>query len=332
MPRLALSVVDEQHRFGVVQRAVLDGAVEADETSAGEAIGAVGPAVHSLVMTATPIPRTLAHVVNADLDQTIIQSMPKGRKPIVTEWLTPDQRERAYQYIRHRVAEHDDQAYIIFPLVEESEHIDARAAADEFDRLRDEVFPGLSLALVHGRLSAQEKEAAMLAFHNGEARILVATTVVEVGVDVPNASIMLIDGAERFGLAQLHQLRGRIGRGSKESVCLLLTGRVSAAARDRLAAMTELVDDPRGGGQRLRNGLELAERDLALRGPGDYFGTQQSGLVDRFRFARLGDVALVNAVARVAEDVLDSDPDLTSARHKGLRALSLPYHEGAARK
>ena len=336
LPRQALSIVDEQHRFGVLQRAVLDGAANSTADSGG-AIGAIGPTVHSLVMTATPIPRTLFHVLHADLEQTVIEEMPRGRKPIETEWLLPEQRERAYQYIRHAVTQPDEdghpaQAYIIYPLVEESEHIEARAAADDFATLRDEVFPGIPMALLHGRLPAAEKEAAMRAFHEGEARILVSTTVVEVGVDVPDATIMLIDGAERFGLAQLHQLRGRIGRGQKASTCLLLTGRVSATARKRLSAMTELVRDERSGRRRLRNGLELARRDLTLRGPGDYFGTRQAGLVDRFRFARLGDVELLAAVGRVAETVLERDPNLAAGDHAGLRGLSLPYHEGASRK
>ncbi|MFN8424121.1 MAG: helicase-related protein [Anaerolineae bacterium] len=305
--RLGLAVIDEQHRFGVLQRSTLAAATD-------------GPTPHTLIMTATPIPRTLAHVLNADLEQSVIDALPPGRQPIRTLWLKPDERARAYAFVRQRVGQ-GEQAYIVCPLVEESERIDSPAATTLHERLQAAVFPDLRLGLLHGRLRPSEKEAVMAAFQAGAIDILVATTVIEVGIDVPNATVMLIDGADRFGLAQLHQLRGRVGRGHAESFCLLLADDPSRGAAERLQAVAATAD-----------GLALAERDLALRGPGDYFGTVQAGVVDRFRFARLvGDPGPLACAARVAAAVLERDPDLSDAAHAALRSVADAFAARRAR-
>ena len=307
---LALVIVDEQHRFGVMQRAELPtrGADESPESTP-----------HLLIMTATPIPRTLALVLNADVDQSIIDELPPGRKPIKTLWLQPSERDRAFAYVRHRV-EQGGQAYIVYPLIDESETIEARAAAVEHERLATEVYPDLRVGLLHGRLRAAEKESTMESFRKGDIDVLVSTTVIEVGVDVPNATVMLIDGAERFGLAQLHQLRGRVGRGTSESVCLLVGAARGAAAAERLEAMT-----------RTNDGLVLAERDLELRGPGDYFGTVQSGHVERFRFARAARTDVIRKAGQLAEEILTADPELEAAKNGPLRDLVASFDEGALR-
>ncbi|MCC7019155.1 MAG: ATP-dependent DNA helicase RecG [Ardenticatenales bacterium] len=305
--RLGLSVIDEQHRFGVLQRSTL-------------AAAPGGPAPHVLIMTATPIPRTLAHVLNADLEQSVIDTLPPGRQPIRTLWLKPDERAKAYGFLRQRV-ERGEQAFVVCPLVEESETIDSPAATTLFERLQGGVFHDVSLGLLHGRMRPAEKDAVMRAFHAGEIRILVATTVIEVGIDVPNATVMLIDGADRFGLAQLHQLRGRVGRGQAESFCLLLAADPSRGAAERLQAVAATSD-----------GLALAERDLQLRGPGDYFGTQQAGIVDRFRFARLvGDPAPLVEAARVAGAIIARDPALGETAHAALSKAVAAFSAGADR-
>ena len=262
---------------------------------------APGPDVrpHLLIMTATPIPRTMAQAVHADLDQSIIDELPPGRKAVATRWLGRRERERAYEYIRHRVRQ-GEQAYIVVPLVEGSGDA-GPAAVDEHDRLSREVFPDLRLGLIHGRMTADEKELAMARFRSGETQVLVATTVIEVGVDVANATVMLVDGADRFGLAQLHQLRGRVGRGEAASACLLIADEPSEAARQRLEAMTRTTD-----------GLALAEMDLDMRGPGDFLGVQQSGIVDRFRFARRVDAAVLDEARRAADELLQQDPALAA--------------------
>ena len=307
---LALVIVDEQHRFGVMQRA------ELPERGADDAPDSVP---HLLIMTATPIPRTLALVLNADVDQSIIDELPPGRTPVKTLWLQSNERERALAYVRRRI-EHGGQAYVVFALIDESESIDARAASVEFERLASEVYPDLRVGLLHGRLRPSEKDAVMDAFRAGDISVLVSTTVVEVGVDVPNATVMLIDGAERFGLAQLHQLRGRVGRGTAESVCLLVGDARGANAAERLEAMT-----------RTNDGLVLAERDLELRGPGDYFGTLQSGHVERFRFAREARTDVIRAAGRLAADILAKDPDLVAPEHAPLAALVASFDTGVAR-
>jgi ATP-dependent DNA helicase RecG len=286
-PRLGLVVVDEQHRFGVVQRA---------------ALRAKGGCPHVLVMTATPIPRTLALTVYGDLDISLIDEMPPGRKRVKTIRALPDDRDEAYGFLREQVQQ-GRQAYIICPLVEESEAIAAKAAVQEYERLAREVFPGLRLGLVHGRLPAAEREAQMRAFRGGRLDILVSTAVVEVGIDVANATVMLVEGADRFGLAQLHQFRGRVGRGEHQSYCILLSENQSDEVQERLSLMESIYD-----------GFRLAEEDLRLRGPGEYFGTRQTGLPD-LKVARLSDVDLLEQARAEAARLLEADPALARPEH-----------------
>jgi len=292
---LALVVVDEQHRFGVAQRASLR---------------QKGHNPHMLVMSATPIPRTLALTLYGDLDISTIDEMPPGRKSIATRWMMPGERERAYQLVRSQ-AEEGHQAFVICPLVEESEKVEARAALKEHGRLAEEVFPDLRVGLLHGRMSAESKERVMRRFLVGELDILVATPVVEVGIDVPNATAMLIEGADRFGLAQLHQFRGRVGRGEAPSYCLLLAESPGAEAEERLQTM-ECSQD----------GFALAEKDLEMRGPGEFFGLRQSGLPD-IKLARLSDVSLLAMARQEAQGLFRIDPDLSQPRHRLLRRRML---------
>jgi len=288
---LALAVIDEQHRFGVAQRASLR---------------QKGHNPHMLVMSATPIPRTLALTLYSDLDISTIDEMPPGRKPIVTRWMTPPERERAYQLVRSQV-EQGHQAFIICPLVEESEKVGAPAALEEHRKLAEEVFPDLRVGLLHGRMSAETKEKAMRWFVAGELDILVSTPVVEVGIDVPNATVMLIEGADRFGLAQLHQFRGRVGRGEAPSYCLLLAESPTSEAEERLQAI-----------ERSQDGFVLAEKDLDMRGPGEFLGLRQSGLPD-IKLARLSDVPLLTMARQEARSLFEIDPDLSQPRHRLLR-------------
>jgi ATP-dependent DNA helicase RecG len=289
--RLALAVVDEQHRFGVEQRA---------------ALRAKGGTPHVLVMTATPIPRTLALTVYGDLDITVLDEMPPGRPEVKTYRVPPRQRESAYRFVRKKVAE-GRQAYIICPLVEESETIATRAAVQEYERLARDVFPDLRLGLLHGRMTPGEKDSAMRAFRDGELDILVSTAVVEVGIDVPNATVIMIEGADRFGLTQLHQFRGRVRRSEMQSTCLLLYEEPSEEGEERLRIMASTSD-----------GFKLAEEDLRLRGPGEYFGTRQSGLPD-LRVAKLTDVKLIELAKTQATNILDADSDLKLPEHAALR-------------
>ena len=286
-PRLGAAIVDEQHRFGVMQRAALRGK---------------GRNPHLLVMTATPIPRTLALTLYGDLDISVIDEMPPGRKPVETRWVAPEEREQAYEFVREQVRQ-GRQAFIICPLIEESETLATRAAVQEFERLGGEVFPELRLGLLHGRLGSQKKEHVMRDFRDGRLDILVSTAVVEVGVDIPNATVMMVEGAERFGLAQLHQLRGRVGRSDIQSYCLLLSDSASGEARERL----QLVETN-------QDGFALAEADLRLRGPGEFFGTRQSGLPD-LKVAQLSDVPIIELARAEAARLLDGDPDLTRPEH-----------------
>jgi len=290
--RLGLVVVDEQHRFGVEQRA---------------ALREKGGTPHVLVMTATPIPRTLALTVYGDLDITVLDEMPPGRPETKTYRVPPRQRESAYNFVRTRVAE-GRQAYIICPLVEESETVQTKAAVQEYERLARDVFPDLRLGLLHGRMTPAEKDATMRAFRDGRLDILVSTAVVEVGIDVPNATVILIESADRFGLTQLHQFRGRVRRSELPSTCLLLFEEPSEEGEERLRIMESTSD-----------GFKLAEEDLRLRGPGEYFGTRQSGLPD-LRVAKLTDVALIELAKTEATRILDADPDLQRAEHAALRA------------
>jgi ATP-dependent DNA helicase RecG len=290
--KLGLAVVDEQHRFGVAQRS---------------ALRQKGFNPHVLVMTATPIPRTLALTLYGDLDLSVIDELPPGRQTIKTRWLKPAQRESAYAFLRKQVAE-GRQAFIICPLVEESEAIQAKAAVAEYERLSREVFPDLKLGLIHGRLSAAEKDKVMHRFRSGELQVLVSTPVVEVGIDVPNATVMLVESADRFGLSQLHQFRGRVGRGSQQSYCMLLAENPSEIGRARL----DLIE-------KIQDGFQLAEEDLKLRGPGEFFGTRQSGLPD-LRMAKLSDVKLLELARTEAIRLFEKDPGLKKAEYKLLSA------------
>jgi ATP-dependent DNA helicase RecG len=287
---LALAVVDEQHRFGVAQRG---------------ALRQKGRNPHVLVMTATPIPRTLALTLYGDLDLSVIDQMPPGRQPIETRIVLPAERERAYSFVRAQI-EKGRQAFIICPLVEESDKIEAKAAVEEHARLQKHVFPQFKLGLLHGRMKADDKDAAMRAFANNETQILVSTSVVEVGIDVPNATIIMIEGAERFGLSQLHQFRGRVGRGAHKSFCLLLTELSAADLTERLKAVEASTD-----------GFVLAEKDLQLRGPGQFFGTRQSGLPD-LHMTNVTDARLIDLARREAEKLLNNDPELSSEEDQPL--------------
>jgi len=256
-----------------------------------------------LVMTATPIPRTLALTLYGDLDLSIIDELPPGRQVVKTKWLRPDQRDSAYAFIRKQVAE-GRQAFIICPLIEESEVINAQAAVAEYQRLSQEVFPDLKLGLLHGRMSGAEKDEVMHLFRAGEMNILVSTPVVEVGIDVPNATVMLVESADRFGLSQLHQFRGRVGRGTAQSYCMLLAENPSEVGRLRLDIIEKVQD-----------GFILAEEDLKLRGPGEFFGTRQSGLPD-MRMAKLSDIGILELARNEAIRVFQVDPNLKRQEHR----------------
>ncbi len=290
--RLGLVVVDEQHRFGVSQRA---------------ALREKGGAPHVLVMTATPIPRTLALTVYGDLEITVLDEMPPGRPPVKTTRVLDNQRPQAWDFLRRKVDE-GRQAYIICPLVEESDVIEAKAAVQEYERLSADVFPELRMGLLHGRMTPNEKDATMRQFRDGELDILVSTAVVEVGIDVPNATVMLVEGADRFGLSQLHQFRGRVRRSSEQAYCILLADDPSDEGKERLRIL-ETVSD----------GFELAEEDLRIRGPGEYFGTRQSGMPD-LKLAKLTDVTLIENTRREAGRLLDDDPELARPEHAELRS------------
>jgi len=289
---LQMVVVDEQHRFGVEQRAALRNK---------------GNNPHLLVMTATPIPRSLQLTIFGDLDVSVMDEMPAGRLPVETRIAYPFERQNVYELIEEQVRQ-GHQAFIIYPLVEQGENEETKAAVEEQQTLQEEVFPHLKVGLVHGRMKPAEKDAVMLAFRNGEYDILVSTSVVEVGVDVPNATVMVIEGADRFGLAQLHQFRGRVGRGEAQSYCILIPEREDAAENERLAAMT-----------RTNDGFELAEEDLRQRGPGDFLGTRQAGLPD-LRMANLADIHLLQKARSLAEQVYAADPELGSTEFQPLKA------------
>lgn len=294
LPNLALAIADEQHRFGVAQRSALRGQ------------GSEQP--HSLMMSATPIPRTLQLTLYGDLDVSTIDELPPGRQEILTRVVPEDKRRSAYGFIRQQVSA-GRQAFVICPLVEESDRLEVRAAVEEHKRLSEEVFPDLGVGLLHGRLSSRDKDKVMRELRDGALDILVATAVVEVGIDVPNATVMLIDGAERFGLSQLHQFRGRVGRGEHKSYCLLMSESESERARERLSAM-----------ESTRDGFKLAEIDLQMRHEGDIFGTSQSGDQTMLRIASIFDQDLMALARREASAILDADPELTDPKHAGIVA------------
>jgi ATP-dependent DNA helicase RecG len=291
--RLGLSVVDEQHRFGVMQRARLK---------------RKGMVPDLLVMTATPIPRTLAMTMYGDMEVSILNELPPGRGPIVTKVFREKGLGEVYRKVDEEIAR-GRQAYVVYPLVEESEQMDLRDATQGAQRLQKEVFPHYTVGLIHGRMKGEEKEQTMRAFQEGKIQILVATTVIEVGIDCPNATVMVVEHAERFGLSQLHQLRGRIGRGPHPSLCLLVAAaRMGKEAWRRLKVMEETID-----------GFRIAEEDLAIRGPGEFLGVRQWGIPD-FRVANLiRDTRLLQQARREAFTLVDQDPQLRREEHLPLR-------------
>lgn len=300
--RLGLAVIDEQHRFGVLQRAQLKKK-------------GINPDV--LVMTATPIPRTLGMTVYGDLDISVIDELPPGRKPVITRVFHENKRREVYELVRRELVK-NNQVFIVYPLVEESEKLDLLDATRMAAHLQQDVFPEYRVGLVHGRMAQTEKDTIMKEFKSGRIHILVSTTVIEVGIDVPTASLMIIEHAERFGLAQLHQLRGRVGRGTSQSWCILLAQyKQSDEARRRLAVM-----------ERTNDGFKIAEEDFNIRGPGDFLGTRQSGLPD-FRVAHIGrDVKILGEARKAAFALVEKDPELKLPEHRLLRQVLLDRWKG----
>ncbi|HEC68408.1 MAG TPA: ATP-dependent DNA helicase RecG, partial [Candidatus Desulfofervidus auxilii] len=296
--RLGLVIIDEQHRFGVAQRATLV---------------AKGVTPDVLVMTATPIPRTLAMTLYGDLDISILDEMPPGRKPVETMHFWEKDREQVYRFLEEKLSE-GVQVYIVYPLIEESEILELKAATTMYETLKKR-FSQYKLALLHGRMKAEEKQEIMTLFRTGSIDILVATTVIEVGVDVPQASVMVIEHAERFGLAQLHQLRGRVGRGTDQAYCLLLTPeKITSLAKQRLKAIIETND-----------GFKIAEADLRLRGPGEILGTKQAGFPE-LRFAdMIKDIEILKQAREAAFHIIATDPELRSSEYKYLASYLRHY-------
>jgi len=293
IPRLALSVVDEQHRFGVEQRA---------------ALMKKEPRPHLLGMSATPIPRSLALTLYGDLDLSTLKVLPAGRRAIDTRWMrSSGMRREAYQLVRDE-AQKGRQAFVVCPLIDESEEVFARAATVEYERLSAGELTAVRVGLLHGRMKLSEKQDVMEAFRAGDLDVLVATPVIEVGIDIPNATVMLIESADRFGLSQLHQLRGRVGRGPNQSYCLLLSDRPSGDAKARLSIVERTAD-----------GFDLAEEDLRLRGPGDYIGKRQSGFAE-LKIASFADTDLLMAARTEASRLLEHDPALAAPDHAVLAA------------
>ncbi len=288
--KLGLAIVDEQHRFGVMQRLRLI---------------QKGPHPDVLVLTATPIPRTLALTLYGDLDVSVIDELPPGRKPIVTRHSAEDAIEQVWSFVKREI-EQGRQAYVVYPVIEESETQAMKAAEKMYQHLAVEVFPQLRIGLMHGRLSTAEKESAMERFKAGETQVLVSTTVIEVGIDVPNATVMVIEQAERFGLSQLHQLRGRVGRGANQSYCILVTGKLNDIGRQRIRTLVDSSD-----------GFHIAEMDLKLRGPGEFFGTKQSGL-PALRIANILRDSEILEVARREAATLVARPEADEDRRRAL--------------
>ncbi len=305
LPRLGLAVVDEQHRFGVSQRAKLR---------------QKGLNPHLLVMTATPIPRTLALTVYGDLEVSTIDEMPPGRKPVQTVWVQPHERDEAYGFIREHL-DAGEQVFVICPLVEDSDVLDVRSAEEEYERLRSGPFRNYTVDLLHGRMNPKAKEEVMARFAGGAVNVLVSTSVIEVGIDIPNATVIVMEGAERFGLSQLHQFRGRVGRSNVQSYCMLFSTEEDPGpeARERLEAMVDTTD-----------GFKLAEVDLAMRGEGEAWGTLQSGVNTMLRVARLTDRDLLAQARGMAREVLARDPLLQHPEHRALGASVKPFLDRAA--
>jgi len=284
--KLGLVIIDEQHRFGVEQRAKLL------ENHRGQNF-----APHFLSMTATPIPRTLALTLWGDLDISLINEMPKNRKPVITKAVAPINREKAYDFIRQQI-KNGRQAFVICPLIEDSPKLEVKSVTQEYEKLKKRVFPDLKIQMLHGKMKPKEKEEIMKSFNDGKTDILVSTSVVEVGIDIPNATIMLIEGADRFGLAQIYQFRGRVGRGEHQSYGFLFTDSSAQTVKKRLEAIVNA-----------KNSFELAEKDLEIRGPGEFLGTQQSGMPDYLMNA-LKNLELVQLTREEAEKIITSDPEL----------------------
>jgi ATP-dependent DNA helicase RecG len=296
--KLGLAVIDEQHRFGVLQR---------------EAISKKGVYPHVLVMTATPIPRSLAMTLYGDMDVSVIDEMPPGRQPIQTKRYYESQRDKAYTFLKKEVKK-GRQAYVVCPLIEESETMDLKTVLEVYEDLQKR-FPEVAVALIHGKLKKEERQRIMADFKAGKADILVATTVIEVGIDVPNATVMLIEHAERFGLAQLHQLRGRVGRGQHNSFCLLVAYLpLTDDGKLRVKAMMDTCD-----------GFKIAEQDLQIRGPGDFMGTRQSGMPS-LRFANIiRDIQIIETTRKEAFALIDRDPKLEDPEHHNLKEAFQEY-------
>jgi ATP-dependent DNA helicase RecG len=291
--KLGLAIVDEQHRFGVEQR---------------QKLMEKGSHPDVLVMTATPIPRTLALTIYGDLDVSIIDELPPGRKPILTKQVEDAKVEQVYSFLKKQI-DLGRQAYVVYPVIEESETQAMKAAQKMHEHLSTVVFPSLKVGLLHGKLKTDDKEAAMDKFQRGETQILVSTTVIEVGVDVPNATVMVVEQAERFGLAQLHQLRGRVGRGGEQSYCILVTGKMSETGRERIRTLVDSND-----------GFYIAEMDMKLRGPGEFFGTRQSGL-PAFQIGNILRDADVLEIARNEAAAFVSHPPSEDELRKGVQFI-----------
>jgi len=310
--KLGLAIVDEQHKFGVDQTAILQNKSQKP---------------HMLVMTATPIPRTLALTVYGNLDISVIKELPKGRSPIVTYWVGEEKRDGAYGFVKEEIKK-GRQAYVICPRIDESDsrptakdglfRSEVQNATGTFSRLKDEVFAEYKVGLLHGKMASKDKEKVMGDFKKGKINVLVSTVVIEVGIDVPNVSVMLIENADLFGLSQLHQLRGRVGRGEHKSYCILLADPKTGEAADRLAAIRETLD-----------GFQIAEADLEIRGPGEFFGTRQHGLPE-IRFGNiLKDFEIMELARREAFDLIKADPALKEENHRPLKLALVSRFEGA---
>lgn len=302
--KLGLAIIDEQHRFGVAQRAKL------------WAKNVIPP--HILVMTATPIPRTLAMSFYSDLDVSVIDEMPVGRKPIVTAHRKEKDRLFVFNFAKEEIAK-GRQIYFVYPLIEESETLDYKNLNEGFDTVK-EFFPvpDYDVVMLHGKMKPDEKDAAMQYFASGKAQIMVATTVIEVGVNVPNASVMIIESAERFGLSQLHQLRGRVGRGAEQSYCILMTSdKMTQESRKRIKTMVETND-----------GFKISEVDMELRGPGDILGTQQSGVIDFKKLDLMQDSNIIKAAKECVEKLLETDPLLAFQEHQGMKSYYVRQYKG----